>query len=162
MSKKRVAVYAGTFDPFTNGHLDIVERGLHLFDEIIILVAVSPVKKPLFNKTERTSMLKEMFKQNKRIRIDYWEGLIVDYCKNSNVSFVIRGLRPTGDFDVEFQMASMNSKLHKEIDMVFFMTSDNHYYISSSMVKEVFFHGGNVSSFVPELVLQELNKLKEK
>jgi len=148
----KVGLYAGSFDPFTNGHLNIIERSLSLFDEIHIVIAVSPLKKSLFTDLEREKMLNELFAKNKNIKIRKWSGLIVDYAKNNNVNFLIRGLRPTGDFEVEFQMASMNKKIYKDIETFFLMTEDDHYFISSSLVKEIHGHGGDISPFVPSII----------
>tara|TARA_Y100000385_G_C12710280_1_gene474304 strand:- start:158 stop:640 length:483 start_codon:yes stop_codon:yes gene_type:complete len=157
MSEK-TALYAGSFDPFTNGHLDIVKRALKIFDELTIVVAISPSKKPFLEKEIRVSLLEDIFKDEPRVKIDSWDGLLVDYAKNNNIKSVVRGLRPTGDFEIEFQMASMNRKLVKDIETVFLMTGENLYYISSSLVKEVFSHGGDVKDFVPTEVYEELKK----
>lgn len=155
MSKK-TALYAGSFDPFTNGHLDIVRRALKIFDELTIVVAVSPSKKPFLEKEMRVGLLEKIFKDEARVKIDSWDGLLVDYAKNNNIKSVVRGLRPTGDFEIEFQMASMNRKLVSDIETVFLMTGENLYYISSSLVKEVFCHGGDVEDFVPAEIFDEL------
>jgi len=155
------ALYAGTFDPFTNGHLDIVQRALKLFDEIIILVAVSPTKKPFINTDLRVEILKRLFKDEPRVKVESWSGLVVEYARSHQITSIIRGLRPTGDFEVEFQMASMNRKINPDCDTVFLMTSEKLYYISSSLVKEVFNHNGDVSAFVPKVVFEELKKLKK-
>ena len=152
------AVYAGTFDPFTNGHDDILKRALNLFDEVTVLIAVSPSKVPLFSVEERTEMLEEHFKSEKKVKVDSWDGLLVDYAKKQNIDTIIRGLRPTGDFEVEFQMASMNNKLYPDIETVFLMTEGQNYYISSSLVKEVYKHDGDVSEFVPSVVNNWLKK----
>ncbi|MBY0517660.1 MAG: pantetheine-phosphate adenylyltransferase [Bacteriovoracaceae bacterium] len=158
----RTAIYAGTFDPFTNGHLDIVQRAIGLFDEITLLVAVSPTKKPTLSQEKRVEILNQLFKSEKKIKVDCWDGLVVDYARKNNIPFIVRGLRPTGDFEVEFQMASMNRKINSNLDTVFLMTSEKLYYISSSLVKEVWQHGGDISAFVPSIVLEELNKIKGK
>ncbi len=152
------AVYAGTFDPFTNGHDDILKRALNLFDEITVLIAVSPSKVPLFSVEQRTEMLEEHFKDESRVKVDSWDGLLVDYAKKKRIDTIIRGLRPTGDFEVEFQMASMNNKLYPEIETVFLMTEGQNYYISSSLVKEVYKHDGDVSEFVPNVINSWLKK----
>lgn len=159
MSRK--ALYAGTFDPFTNGHLDIVKRALSIFDELVILLAVSPTKKPFISLDERKELLNEVFKDEKRISVDSWQGLIVDYAKENNIDAIVRGLRPTGDFEVEFQMASMNRKLHPETETVFLMTGDNLYYISSSLVKEVYNHGGEIKNFVPGPIYNKLISMRK-
>lgn len=157
MSKK-TALYAGSFDPFTNGHLDIVKRALKIFDELTIIVAISPTKKPFLEKEIRVDLLNKIFKDEPRVKIDSWDGLLVDYAKKNDIHSVVRGLRPTGDFEIEFQMASMNRKLIKDIETVFLMTGENLYYISSSLVKEVFNLGGNVEDFVPKEIFEELKK----
>jgi len=154
----RRAVYAGTFDPFTNGHLDIVERALKIFDEVTILVAVSPSKKPFLEKDKRVELLESLFKNEQKVKVDSWGGLIVEYARQNNINSIVRGLRPTGDFEIEFQMASMNRKINHDCDTVFLMTSEKLYYISSSLVKEVFNHGGDISPFVPTIVLDEMLK----
>lgn len=152
------AVYAGTFDPFTNGHDDILKRSLSLFEEVTVLVAVSPSKKPLFSADERVEMLREHFKNEPQVKVDSWAGLLVDYAKQNNIGVLIRGLRPTGDFEFEFQMASMNNKLYPELETVFLVTEGQNYYISSSLVKEIYNHGRDVSEFVPTAILDRLVK----
>lgn len=143
------AIYAGTFDPYTNGHQDILDRALRIFDEVTVLVAVSPSKKPMFTKDQRLEMLRAHFKDTPQVRVDSWGGLLVEYAKRNQISNIIRGLRPTGDFEIEFQMASMNNKLHPEIETVFFMTEGQNYFISSTLVREIYHHGGEISEFVP-------------
>lgn len=156
---KRTALYAGSFDPFTNGHLDIVQRALKIFDELVVLIAVSPSKKNSFlSKEERVDLLEKLFTQDGRVKIDHWDGLIVDYVKKNNIQAVVRGLRPTGDFEIEFQMASMNRKLNHHAETVFLMTGENLYYISSSLVKEIYMHGGDIKSFVPEVIFDGLEE----
>lgn len=156
-TKKR-ALYAGTFDPFTNGHDDIVKRALGVFDEVCVLIAVSPSKKPLFTKEERVEMLTEHFKDDNRVIIDSWDGLIVDYAQKKGIGNLIRGLRPTGDFEGEFQMAAMNTNLYPEVETYFLMTAGKHYFISSTMVREVYGHGGDILRFVPKEIGKYLNK----
>jgi len=158
LNKKR-AVYAGTFDPFTNGHLDIVQRAIKMFDELIVLVAVSPSKKPFMSTETRVEILEKLFANEPKIKVESWSGLIVEYARQNDIHSIVRGLRPTGDFEIEFQMASMNRKINPDCDTVFLMTSEKLYYISSSLVKEVFNHNGDISSFVPTLVYEALKKL---
>lgn len=155
---KKTALYAGSFDPFTLGHADIIQRALAFFDEVTLVIAVSPSKKPLLSKDQRKEMLLDLFEDDPRVKVDSWDGLIVDFAKEHKIDAMIRGLRPIGDFDLEFQMASMNKKLNNGLETIFLMTGDNLYYVSSSIVKEVFNHGGDVSSFVPKKVLTYLNK----
>lgn len=156
------ALYAGTFDPFTNGHLDIVQRALKLFDELTVLVAVSPSKKPFLEQDKRVELLEKLFKDEKKVKVASWDGLVVEYARKNRIGSIVRGLRPTGDFEIEFQMASMNRKINPECDTVFLMTSEKLYYISSSLVKEVFNHGGDVSPFLPPIIMDEMNKAKGK
>ena len=158
--EKKKALYAGTFDPFTNGHLDIVQRAIKIFDELTILVAVSPTKKPFMSTDSRLEVLAKLFAHEPKVKVDSWNGLVVDYAKKNNIGSIVRGLRPTGDFEIEFQMASMNRKINHDCDTVFLMTSENLYYISSSLVKEVYNHQGDITSFVPPLVLDEMKKIK--
>lgn len=155
---KKTGLYAGSFDPFTNGHLDIVQRAMGIFDELTILIAVSPSKKPFIDKETRKILLEEIYANHPNIKVDTWDGLVVDYAKKNNVDSIIRGLRPTGDFETEFQMASMNRKLYPAIETVFLMTGENLYYISSSLVKEVYTHGGDIKQFVPANIYQTLKK----
>ncbi len=157
---KRKALYAGSFDPFTNGHLDILKRALKIFDELVIVIAVSPSKKNLMDKDERKDLLEQVFKDDPRVSIDTWDGLIVDYLGKHNISAIVRGLRPTGDFEIEFQMASMNRRLNESAETVFLMTGENLYYISSSLVKEIYNHGGEIKNFVPSVIYDALMKRK--
>lgn len=158
----RKALYAGSFDPFTCGHLDIVERSLKVFDELYLVVATSGSKNPMFSNEERVNILKEIFRKDQRIFIHDWKGLTVDFAKENKIGHMVRGLRPTGDFEGEFQMASMNNYLAPKIESVFFMTGEEHFFVSSSLVKEVFGHGGDISNFVPPEVLKHLEKAQEK
>ncbi|PIP94784.1 MAG: pantetheine-phosphate adenylyltransferase [Bdellovibrio sp. CG12_big_fil_rev_8_21_14_0_65_39_13] len=152
------AIYAGTFDPFTNGHQDILIRSLELFEEVTILIAISPTKQPLSSMEDRVAMLKEHFKNEPKIKVDSWDGLVVDYARKHKIGAMLRGLRPTGDFEIEFQMASMNQKLYPDLETVFLMTRGKHYFISSTLVKEIFHHGGDISEFVPPTIAKYLVK----
>lgn len=148
---KKVA-YPGTFDPFTNGHKDIVERALGIFDEITVLVSTPPQKKLMIDATKRVELIQEVFANNKKVRVDSWDGLTVDYLKKNNIEYIVRGLRPTGDFDIEFQLASMNKSLYEKLETVFLTATNKYYYTSSSLIREIHSHGGDVSSYVPEVV----------
>jgi len=145
----RIGVYPGTFDPITNGHIDIVQRGLRLFDEIIVLLAVNPGKKPLFSLEERLEMVRRSFHANPRVRVDATSGLIVEYASRHGACAILRGLRAVSDFDYEFQLALMNRKLERKVETVFLMTGLRWIYISSSIIKEAARHGGDISKVVP-------------
>lgn len=155
---KRIAIYAGSFDPFTKGHHEIVLRGLELFDELVVLVAVSNSKKPLFSMEERVTMIRELYKNEVRVKVDSSEGLLVDYATKNHIGFILRGLRPTGDFDYEFHMASMNNELEPKIDTVFLMTRKDYSCVSSSAIREILACGGDVSKFVPSVIYSYLQK----
>jgi pantetheine-phosphate adenylyltransferase len=156
MNKKQHAIYAGTFDPFTNGHYDVVKRALTVFDQVTILLAVPPSKEPLLSRALRLKMLEELFADESAVSVDHWDGLVVDYAKNNNIGAIVRGLRPTGDFDIEFQMASMNKKLYEDIETLFLMTNGDYYFLSSTLVREILQHGGDASPFVPPTILKYL------
>jgi len=158
---KKIALYAGSFDPFTNGHLDIVKRGLKLFDEVRVVVAKSPNKNALFDTSTRQKVISDVFAGNPAVKVDSWDGLIVDYAKREKIGFILRGLRPTGDFENEFQMASMNKHLFENIETFFLTTGEDYFYVSSSLVKEVHRYGGDIKELVPKQVLDLLiNKNK--
>ncbi len=159
MSTNKKAMYAGTFDLFTKGHADIVNRALDIFDELTILLAISSNKNPLFSKDQRCEMLRELYRNEPRVKVDFCQGLIVDFAKEKQIKYIVRGLRPLGDFEAEFQMASMNRKLCSEIDTIFLTTSSEHYFISSTFVKEVLSHGGDIKEFVPKEIYTYLSKL---
>lgn len=156
--EEKIAVYPGSFDPITNGHLDILFRGLRLFDKIIIAVAKNAEKKPLFSVEERVEMIKEVVKDLPNVIVDSFDGLLVDYVKKVKAKFVIRGLRAMSDFEYEFQMASVNRTLNKEVDTIFMMTSKDYFFISSRTIKEVAELGGHIKNFVPEIVEKRLRE----
>ena len=155
----KLAIYPGSFDPVTLGHVDVVERSLSIFDEIIVLIAESSQKKSLFSVGERKALLQETFKKEKRVIIDTWDGLLVDYASQKKARAIIRGLRAVSDFEYEFQMAAMNKRLNPKIDTFFMMTSEDTYFVSSHLVREVAKLGGALKHIVPPHVEQ---KLKEK
>lgn len=156
----RRVLYPGAFDPFTNGHLDIVNRALEIFDELTLLVAVPPNKNPFLTVEKRIELLKEIFKDRPNVKIDSWSGLTVEYLEEHNIKMIVRGLRPTGDFEPEFQMALMNKKLSKKVDTVFLATDEEYHFISSSLIREVFSHGGNIENFVPSVINKYLKESK--
>ncbi|MGC2873021.1 pantetheine-phosphate adenylyltransferase [Ihubacter sp. rT4E-8] len=154
------ALYTGSFDPMTNGHLDIITRASKMFDELVVGVIVNPNKNPLFTREERVAMIQEVTGDLPNIRVDSFEGLLADYVNQNHFDAVVRGLRATSDFEYEIQMAQMNACLFdKGIESVFLMTSPRYSFISSSMIKEVVSLGGSVSGLVPPLILE---KIKEK
>ena len=159
MNEKNIAVYPGSYDPLTNGHIDIIERGLKIFDKIIVAVLKNPAKTYLFDLEERQQILKSVFSGEKRIIVDHFEGLLVDYLSRKKVNTVVRGLRAISDFEIEFQMALMNRKIEPRIETIFFVPSDSYSFLSSKLVKEIYQLGGEVSSMVPPIVDR---KLKEK
>ena len=151
----RKAIYPGSFDPLTNGHLSIIQRGLQMFDGLVVALAINPNKTALFSVAERMDFLREAV-SDPRVEIDDFEGLLVHYAKKRNVPVILRGLRAVSDFDYEFQMANMNRKLAPEIETVFMMTGEEAFYVSSSLVKEVASFGGNLEGVVPEGVRRAL------
>ncbi len=154
----KTAVYPGTFDPITNGHIDIIKRALNIFDKVIIAISVDSPKKPLFTVEERIKMISEAVKDIQSIEIDSFSGLLVDYAKKTNAIAIIRGLRAVSDFEYEFQMALMNRRLNEKIETVFLMPNEKFTYLNSSIVREVVSLGGDISEFVPENVKNELKK----
>ena len=145
----RRAIYPGSFDPITNGHIDIVERSLSVFDEITIVVAASARKSPLLGVDERVELVRDVFKGKRKIKVDRWDGLIMDYARKHQAHVLIRGLRAASDFEFEFMMAAMNKNLNPDVETVFMMTGQNLFFISSTMIKELFRFGGDISPYVP-------------
>lgn len=156
MSKRRLAVYPGSFDPLHNGHLDIVQRCLPLFDELLIAVLRNEEKRPLFSIEERVEMIGEMVDGNRRCRVESFSGLLVDFVERVGAVAIVRGLRALSDFDYEFQMALMNRRLNPRVETVFMMPKEEYSYLSSRLVKEVFFLGGDVAGLVPPRVLARM------
>ena len=156
-SSPTVAVYPGTFDPVTNGHIDILERSLNLFDQVIVALATNPRKAPLFSEEERIAFIsRALGDRGEHLRFDAFNGLLVEYCKRQGAQFLVRGLRALADFEYEFQFAHMNRRLAPGLDTVFFMTDERNHYVSSSLVKEVASFGGDVGGLVPEVVAEAL------
>ena len=158
----RIAIYPGSFDPVTNGHLDILERGLTLFDKIIVAILINPGKASLFSVKERVEMLAASTKKLKNIEIDQFDGLLVDYAKMRNAQAILRGMRAVSDFEYEFQLALMNRRFNRDIQTVFLMTGLRWIFTSSSIIKEAASFGGNINGMVPPIVRQKLkNKFKQ-
>jgi pantetheine-phosphate adenylyltransferase len=160
MITSTVAIYPGSFDPITNGHVDLVKRTLRVFDKIIVAIATNPDKDhSLFTVAERLQMINEVFAdQQGRVQADSFQGLLVDYAEKKKSTVVIRGLRAISDFEYEFQMAMMNHRLKPQLETLFMMTGESEFYTSSRLVKEVVSLGGNVSGLVPDNVLKKLNQ----
>jgi len=154
----RVAIYPGSFDPLTNGHLSLIQRGLDIFDGLIVAVANNPDKAPLFSFKERMELIQGAVGVDPRVEVDSFDGLLVDYAKRRGVHTVLRGLRAVSDFEYEFQLANMNRKLDPQFDSVFVMTGEDYFYVTSRLVREVSRFGGDVSSLVPANVQAALRQ----
>jgi pantetheine-phosphate adenylyltransferase len=158
MGKNRLAVYPGSFDPLTNGHVDIIERGTHLFEKIIVAILVNAEKSPFFTTEERLEIVRETFRSQPKVEVDTFDGLLVDYVERRNANVIVRGLRAVSDFEAEFQMALMNRRLSPNVETVFMMPAEQYTYISSRLIKEVFSLGGQVRGLVPEIVVTRLHE----
>ena len=156
---KKVAIYPGSFDPITYGHIDIIERALEIFDNVIVAIANNAEKKAFFSIEDRLEMVKSIFKDTPNVIVDSFKGLLVDYVAKTNAVVILRGLRATSDFEFEFHMASMNRSLNTHLDTLFMMTSKDYFFVSSRTIKEVASLGGAVEGLVPDLVAR---RLKEK
>ncbi len=155
---KKIAVYPGSFDPITNGHVDIIKRGLRIFDELIVLVAYNPNKKSLFSVEERIEMIEEVIRDCKNVRVDCFKGLLVEYVKGVGASVILRGLRALSDFEYEFQLALINRRLDRDVETVFLMTGYKWFYTSSTIINEAASLGGSVKGLVPEIVNQKMQE----
>jgi pantetheine-phosphate adenylyltransferase len=154
----KIAIYPGTFDPITNGHIDILERALELFDKVIISLAVNSTKEPLFSEQERLEMIKEVIRNYENVEVDSFQCLLVEYAQQRNAIAIIRGLRAISDFEFEFQMALMNRKIYKKASTVFLMPHEKYTYLSSTIIKEMARLHGDISQFVPEPVRRKLEE----
>ena len=152
----RLAVYPGSFDPLTNGHIDIIERGAKLFDRIVVAILVNVEKAPLFSAEERVATAREVFRSQSNVEVETFQGLLVDYAQRRQALVIVRGLRAVSDFEYELQMALMNRRLSSEIETVFMMPAEPYTYVSSRLVKEVFSLGGSVDGLVPAVVEAQL------
>jgi pantetheine-phosphate adenylyltransferase len=154
----RIAIYPGSFDPLTNGHLDMIRRALTMFDRVVVAIANNVRKAPLFTVEERKAQIIEALQHDGRVEVDAFEGLLVEYVKRRGANIVVRGLRALADFEYEFQLAHMNRRLGVDIDTIFLMTSEKDFYVSSSLVKEVAQFGGDVTGLVPKNVQEALER----
>ena len=153
-----IAIYPGTFDPPTNGHLDLIQRGSAIFEELVVAILRNSDKVPLFSMSERIDMLRECTKQYKNVRIDCFEGLLVEYAAKQNAGAVLRGIRAVSDYEYELQMAWMNRKLDPRLETVFMMPAEAYSYLSSRLVREIMHLGGKVSGLVPPLIEQRMRE----
>jgi len=155
---EKIAVYPGSFDPVTNGHLDIIERTANIFDRVIVAVVKNPQKNPLFSVEERVAMLKEVTANLENVEIDSFSGLLINYMNAKNAKVIVKGLRAVSDFEYEFQMALLNNKLDSEIETLFMMTKSQYSYLSSSAVKEIAMLGGCIRELVPDAIITKIIK----
>ncbi len=153
-----LAVYPGSFDPLTNGHVDIILRGARLFDRIVVAMLANAEKSPLFSTAERVDIARTVFRHHPNVEVDTFDGLLVDYVSRRGAQVIVRGLRAVSDFEYEFQMALMNQRLNGQIETVFMMPAEQYTYISSRLIKEVFSLGGRVSGLVPDMVEARLRE----
>ncbi len=153
-----LAVYPGSFDPLTNGHVDIITRGARLFDRIIVAILINAEKAPLFTMEERVEIARDVFEQLPNVEVDTFDGLLVDYVERRRAQVIVRGLRAVSDFEFEFQMALMNQRLNDRIETIFMMPAEQYTYTSSRLIKEVFRLGGRVHGLVPEMVEGRLRR----
>jgi len=158
LNMEKVAIYPGSFDPITYGHIDIIERALEIFDKVIVAIANNSEKRPLFTVEERVEMVKNLFEDTPAVGVDSFKGLLVDYVAKTNAKVILRGLRATSDFEYEFHMASMNRSLNPHFDTLFMMTSKDYFFVSSRTIKEVASLGGAVEGLVPDTVVRRLRE----
>lgn len=159
--KNEIAIYPGSFDPITRGHLDIIRRAAKLFDKLIVVVMVNPAKKCAFSPEERVELIKQCIGDLDNVCVEFSDGLLADYAKEKNAGAIIKGLRALSDFEYEFQMALTNSKLNPEVETLFLTTKAENMYLSSSMVRQIASMGGDISGFVPDIIHKQIiNRLK--
>ncbi|HAK37423.1 MAG: pantetheine-phosphate adenylyltransferase [Nitrospinaceae bacterium] len=159
MKKKRIAIYPGTFDPVTNGHIDIIRRALNIFDKVIVSVALNAGKNPLFSIEQRVDFIKQGLKGLKNVTILPFDNLLIDFAQANNASVIIKGLRAVSDFEYELQMGLMNRNLDESLETLFMIPSQEHAFLSSSFVKEIAKHGGDIHKLVPKIVAKKLSKM---
>jgi pantetheine-phosphate adenylyltransferase len=158
LTQSHIAVFPGSFDPLTNGHVDIIERGRFIFDKVIVAVLINRDKSPLFTVEERVAMIREVFRNQEDVEVDTFDGLLVEYGRRKGAHAIIRGLRAVSDFEYEFQMALMNRRLNHQLETVFLMPAEQYTYTSSRLIKEVFMLGGAVNGLVPPVVEDRLRQ----
>lgn len=158
----RIAIYPGSFDPLTSGHVDIIERGARIFDSIVVAILANVEKQPLFSESERVQIIRDVFKDQPNVQVDTFNGLLVDYAQRKKASVIVRGLRAISDFEYEFQMALMNRHLAPGLETVFMMPAEQYTYISSRLIKEVFMLNGEIDGLVPKIVEERLRAKRAK
>jgi pantetheine-phosphate adenylyltransferase len=151
-----LAVYAGSFDPVTNGHIDLIERASRLFQSVVVALGVHPTREPLFNIDERLGLLREVAKPFTNVKVDSFDGLLIDFCRAIGARVIVRGLRAATDFEYELQIAHANADLMPEIDTIFLPTRTNYGFVSASLVRDIAIHGGDVSRYAPQAVIEAL------
>jgi len=161
-NKENLCIYPGSFDPITNGHLNLIERSLHIFDKTVVAVANNPDKNPLFSADERKEMIRIALQNNSRVIVDAFDGLLVDYAKRRNIKTILRGMRAASDFEYEFEMTFMNRKLDREMETIFMTTGLRWFFVHSSGIKAAAIAGADITGLVPDIVCQRLaEKLKK-
>ena len=160
MKQKRIAIYPGTFDPVTNGHIDIIRRALNIFDKLIVSVALNPRKNPLFSIEQRVNFIRQGLKGIKHVEILPFDNLLTDFAQANNASVIIKGLRAVSDFEYELQMGLMNRNLDESIETLFMIPSQEYAFLSSSFVKEIAKHGGDIHKLVPKIVVEKLSEIR--
>ena len=160
MKKKRIAIYPGTFDPITNGHIDIIRRALNIFDKLVVSVALNPRKNPLFSIEQRVNFIRQGLEGIKHVEILPFDNLLTDFAQANNASVIIKGLRAVSDFEYELQMGLMNRNLDESIETLFMIPSQEYAFLSSSFVKEIAKHGGDIHKLVPKIVAEKLSEIR--
>ena len=156
--KRKVAIYPGSFDPFTNGHINIIERSVRVFDKVIVAVAHNTTKKTTFTIEERVEIIHEIFRNRPEVKVDYFQGLLVEYARKMGTNILLRGMRTVSDFEYELQMALSNKTVYPEIETIFMVTEGAYSYISSSLIKEIITLGGSAKEMIPEIVEKKLKQ----
>ncbi len=162
LATQGLAVYAGSFDPVTNGHIDLIDRASKLFQSVVVALGIHPTREPLFNIDERLALLREVAKPYPNVKVDSFDGLLIEFCRAVGARVIVRGLRAATDFEYELQIAHANADLMPEIDTIFLPTRTNYGFVSASLVRDIAIHGGDVSRYAPQVVIEALAKKHKK